>query len=161
LLTKAKEAQLGLINLENGFDNLQIRIWYEYSLIKNRRLVVITNQRASWTATVYNLQVNYDGETEIIVSKEIKQAIPKSGWESFLKKLFDLKIVTLPDSHDIANYSSGDDGVTYDIEIATKNQYRFYSYWGPSWNEDKIWQARNISAILKLIEEELMPYKKS
>jgi len=153
-LAKAKQKQLGLDNLESGFDNLQIRIWYEFSLVRERKLVVITNGDTYWKATIYNLQVDWDGQTETILSKTVKQVTPKSGWDVFLKKLMDFKILTLPDQNDIPSYGGGNDGNTYNIEVATKNQYRFYGYWEPQVYQDKYWQAKNMVDILKLIKQE-------
>ena len=154
-LAKTKQKQLGLDSLENGFDNLQIRVWYDYSLVRERKLVVITNKDTNWTATVYDLQVDWDGHTETILSKKVKQATPKSGWSDFSKKLLDLKVLTLPNQDDIPNYGGGNDGRTYNIEVATKNQYRFYGYWEPQEYQDQFWQAKNMADILKLFETEL------
>jgi hypothetical protein len=76
-LAKAKQTQLGLDSIENGFDNLQIRVWYDFALVRERKLVVITNKDTNWTATVYDLQVDWDGKTETILSKKTKQVTPK------------------------------------------------------------------------------------
>jgi len=154
-LTKTKEKQLGLDSLESGFDNLQIRIWYDLSLVRERRLVIIKNTDTNWTATTYDLQVDWDGKTETILSKKVKNVTPKSGWANFSKKLLDLNILTLPNQDDIANYGGGFDGTTYNVEIATKNQYRFYGYWQPEVFQDKFWQAKNMANILKLLWQEL------
>jgi hypothetical protein len=154
-LAKTKQKQLGLDSLESGFDNLQIRIWYDYSLVKERKLVIITNKNSSWSATVYNLQVNWDGQTETILSKEVRNVIPKSGWSDFSKKLLSFKVLTLPNMYDIQGYGGGDDGRTYNVEVATKNQYRFYGYWKPQQYQDKFCQAKNMAEILKLLEQEL------
>ncbi|MCW3074760.1 MAG: hypothetical protein JWP69_1829 [Flaviaesturariibacter sp.] len=154
-LAKTKQKQLGLYSLENGFDDLQIRVWYDFALVRERRLVVITNNDANWTATVYHLQVDWDGKTETILSKKVKQLIPKSGWTTFSKKLLDLKVVTLPSQDYIKGYSGGEDGRTYNVEVASKNQYRFYSYWEPQEYQTKFWQAKNMADILKLFETEL------
>ena len=154
-LAKTKQKQLGLDSIENGFDNLQIRVWYDFALVRERKLVVITNKDTNWAATVYNLQVDWDGKTETILSKKVKQVTPKSGWISFSKKLLDLKILTLPDQDDVKGYSGGFDGRTYNVEIATKKQYRFYGYWEPQEYQDKFWQAKNMTDILKLFETEL------
>jgi len=153
-LAKTKQKQLRLDSLESGFDNLQIRIWYDFSLVRERKLVVITNRDTSWKATIYNLQVDWDGQTETILSKTVKQVTPKSSWYIFLKKLMDFKILTLPDQNDIPNYGGGTDGNTYNVEVATKNQYRFYGYWEPQMYQDKYWQAKNMADILKLIKQE-------
>lgn len=154
-LVKAKQKQLGLDSLENGFDNLQIRVWYDFSLVRERKLVVITNKDAIWTATVYNLQVDWDGQTETILSKKVKQVTPKSGWANFSRKLLDLEVLTLPHQNDVKGYSGGFDGRTYNVEVATKNQYRFYGYWEPQEYRNKFWQAKKMAAILNLLEQEL------
>ena len=154
-LAKAKQKQLGLDSLENGFHNLQIRVWYDFALVRERKLVVITNKDTNWTATVYDLQVDWDGRTETILSKKVKQVTPKSGWANFSKKLLDLKVLTLPNQDDVPNYGGGADGRTYNVEVATKNQYRFYGYWEPHEYQDKFWQAKNMVDILNLLEQEL------
>jgi len=154
-LAKARQKELKLDNLENGFDNLQIRVWYNFALVREMKLVEITNKDKNWTATVYNLQVDWDGETETLLSKKVKQVTPKSGWSNFSKKLLDLKVLTLPDQDDLPNYHIGMDGRTYNVELATKNQYRFYSYWVPQAYQEKFWQAKNMVNILKLLEQEL------
>lgn len=111
-LAKAKQKQLGLDSLENGFHNLQIRVWYDFALVRERKLVVITNKDTNWTATVYDLQVDWDDRTETILSKKVKQVTPKSGWANFSKKLLDLKVLTLPNQDDVPNYGGGADGRT-------------------------------------------------
>ena len=154
-LAKSKQEQLGLDSLENGFENLQIRVWYDFALVRERKLVIITNKDTTWTATVYDLQVDWDGRTETILSKKIRQVTPKSGWAHFSKKLLDLKVLTLPNQFDIPNYGGGHDGRTYNVEVATKNQYRFYGYWEPQEYQDKFWQAKNMTSILSWFEDEL------
>ncbi len=154
-LAKAKQKQLDLDTLENGFNNLEIRVWYDFSLVRDRKLVVIINKGTNWTATIYNLIVNWDGQTETIISKNIKQVTPKSGWTNFSKRLMDLKILTLPNQLEIPGYGGGMDGRMYNVEIATKNQYRFYGYWEPQEYKDKFWQAKNMDDILTLFKTEL------
>jgi hypothetical protein len=154
-LAKTKQKQLGLDSLENGFDVLQVRVWYDFALVQERKLIIITHKDTGWAATVYDLQVDWDGKTETILSKTIRQVTPISGWEAFSKKLLDLKILTLPNEDDIAGYVEGDDGRTYNVEIATKSHYRFYGYWEPQTFQDRFWQAKNMADILKLFETEL------
>lgn len=154
-LAKTKQKQLGLDSIENGFNDLQLRVWYDFSLVRERKLVIITNKNSTWTATVYELQVHWDGNTETILSKKIRNVTPKSGWVDFSKKLLDLRVLTLPDESDIPNYELGNDGNTYNVEVATKNEYRFYGYWEPQASQDKFWQAKDMANILKLFETEL------
>jgi len=63
--------------------------------------------------------------------------------------------MTLPDMDSIPGLKDNwTDGVTYNVEVATKKQYRFYSYHLPDKFKDKFWQAKNITLILNLISRE-------
>jgi hypothetical protein len=152
---KDRQQQLGLDSLENGSHDLQIRVWYNFSSVKDRKLVIITNKDNNWTAAVYDFQVDRTGETETMLSKKIRQASPKSGWQAFSKKLLDLKTLMLPNQDDVEGYSAGDGGTTYSVEVATKKQYRFYNYWQPQEYQNRFWQAKNMTEMLQLFETEL------
>jgi len=156
-ITSQKINQLGIGNLKNGFDSLQIRIWYDYSLLKNRDLVIIQLKKGKWLGFHYSMVVDWDPlkNTETIVTKTVKNVTPKSGWNDFLIRLSDLRITSLPNMKDIPGLKDfWDDGNYYNIEIAKGKNYRFYTYHVPSKFEDKFWQARNMSDILRLISTE-------
>lgn len=154
-VAKDKQRQLGLDSLENGFDNLQIRVWYDFSFIRERKLVIISNKDTGWAATVYDLEVKWDGNTETILSKKIRQVIPKSGWAFFSNKLLQLQLLTLPNGADIAGYDTGTDGSDCSVEIATRSRYRFYSYWEPEQFRNEFWQAKKIADMMDLFRQEL------
>lgn len=154
-IDRAKEKQLGLDSLQNGFDGIQIRFWYDFSVVQKRRLVIITNKDTSWSATAYDMSVKWNGQTDSIMEKTVQQVTPKSGWAAFSKKLLDLQVLTLPDQDDVAGYGGRLDGDTYNVEAATKMQYRFYGYWLPQLYQDAFWQAKKITEILKIIKDEL------
>jgi hypothetical protein len=156
---KYKEKQLGLENIESGFETLQIRLWVDYALYKGKELYIIKNKNGKWSAEVYKMMTERSIESEdSIVSKKIKNVTPKSGWDSLLTNLVNLKIVTLPNMDNIPGLVDMiDDGVDFNIEIASKYQYRFYGYHSPEYFQDKFWQAKNMTQIVKLIREELNP----
>ncbi len=155
LFLKAREKQLGLQILENGFDDLQIRVWYHFSLFWQGKLVVITNKDTNWTATVYNYR---NRETETVILKHAKQVVPKSTWDKFSKQLLSYNVLTLPNDFDIPDCNLdcvGNDGTSYLVEVATNDQYRFYHYREPQYIQGRFYQAKNMVDILKLFEEEL------
>jgi hypothetical protein len=157
---KIKEKLLGLPNLESGFDSIQIRLWVDYALYKGRELYVIKNQYGKWTAEVYKMFVERDAaaETEEIISKQVFSVTPKIGWEDLIDSLLILRIETLPTMHDIPGLVDGwDDGVDYNIEFATNYRYKYYGYHLPEEFQDKFWQAKNMTQIVKLIRSQLTP----
>jgi hypothetical protein len=158
-LKRQREKRLLLDGLETGYDSLEIRIWFEYALYYKKDLVVIKRTDGKWTAFHYEITLDFnpDKETDSIKSKTSRHVTPKCGWDEFTDKLFSLKIMTLPNMDDIKEIVNRmDDGVDYFIEIATKNQYRFYVYSNPEEFEDKFWQTTNMTKIIELVRTELM-----
>jgi hypothetical protein len=157
-LTLDKSQQLNLDSIQTGYDSIQIRIWYEYSLTKTRKLLVLKNMAGVWEGRKYIMTVDWDWQAirDSIESVESTTVVPVSGWDKFTEELFDLKITSLPNMDDIPGLEDGwFDGVTYNVEIATKYQYRFYGYHLPDKFQDEFWQARNMMSILNLVKREL------
>ncbi|MEZ5148415.1 MAG: hypothetical protein R2759_15450 [Bacteroidales bacterium] len=155
-LTKQKESQLILDNLEEGYDSLQIRIWYDYSLTDFRELVIFKYQNDIWEGKHYKYRVDWDffNRKVTVLEKEFSEITPKSGWEIFTSYLFEKRIIELPDMREIEGLEDDiKDGVSYSVEIGTKNSYRFYNYHLPGFYTD-FWQAKYMNEILKKIESE-------
>jgi hypothetical protein len=156
-LTQQKVKQLKIDTLQSGYDSLQIRIWYDYALVSLRKLIIFKRTNNNWTATAYTMTVEWNAFklTDKIKTKKAEILSPKNGWDSFFKNLFALHITTLPNMDNIPGLFDGwTDGISYNVEIATKKQYRFYTYHLPDKFQDKFWQAKNMVDILKLIETE-------
>ncbi len=153
---KMEASQLKLDSLESGFDSIQIRIWFDISLLRKQRLIVISKSNDKWIANLYILTLGStkNSHEDSIFKFDFKPGLPKSGWNDFTKRLFDLQITTLPDMDNIAGYGSGMDGIGCNIEVATKTYYRFYRYWEPKSYQAKFWQAKQMTKILELIEQE-------
>ncbi|HVT85326.1 MAG TPA: hypothetical protein VHD35_08975 [Chitinophagaceae bacterium] len=159
------ESWLGLESLEKGFDSIQIRIQYGGSMIGNR-LVILVNKNNKWNAHISKLgnrqNLDYTGEVvknnreEFIPTRETEIKTPKSGWNSFINELFNLKILSIEDQSRIEGYKYGvvNDGCFVIIEIATKNVYRWYEMDEPDYFYYHLWQAKNLSRILKLVDDE-------
>ncbi len=155
LLVKEFEKGLKIDSLNEGFDSLQIRLWHYTAMQKEGELAVFKNNKHQWTAFFYNL--NYEFDTSIYVPASISKIFfkkePKSGWEAFTKRLYDFKILTLPDCNNIINYCTVSDGDCYMVEIANKHSYRFYTYSNPGGCKG-ISQVDNFFNILDLINSE-------
>jgi hypothetical protein len=153
-----KAIQLKIDTLQGGFDSLQIRIWYDYALLTISDLLIIKRSNATWTAISYSLEQDLDkpDSTRRLRVEKTDTLKPKNGWNSFLNRLFALQIATLPTMDSIPGLQDDwADGVTYCVEVATKKQYRFYSYHLPDKFQDKYWQAKSMVDILKLVQAEL------
>ncbi|MGH2564074.1 MAG: hypothetical protein ACRDE5_06160 [Ginsengibacter sp.] len=148
------EDQLGLVSLEDGYDSLQIRLWFSYAFIDSSQLVTVRNNKNKWSIELVTFLTNYTNDKVVIENKRVIPKYPKSGWQDFTNKLFQLQILTLPDESKIPKYSMFTDADRIVVEIATTKEYRIYQYQGPMIAHDDIWQIKNMGAILKLIENE-------
>jgi hypothetical protein len=157
LLKDSTERKAGFTSLENGFDSLQIRIWYGYTLSNKEQVIILKNTNSNWSAELYTLTSYYDTAKNAItsVTKSVQHGYPVSGWKAFIKKLLALKILTLPDYEQIPDYHLGTDACGVTVQIATSNKYRIYSYAEPMNHIDDAWQAKNMEQIMELIEDEL------
>ena len=151
VFTKQKASQLNLEPIELGYDSLQLRIWFDYSLAKSRHLIIIRRKDGKWDCRLYKMLVEWSPrqDSQIVVNKTIKKIVPKMGLDKFMKRLFALDITSLPNGP-----SGGMDGTSYEIEVATKDQYRFYEYWSPDTTEQKFWGSKNMVEIIDLLEKE-------
>lgn len=152
-MARQEASQLNLDSLELGYDSIQIRIWYDYSLIPNLGLFVMKYSNNKWTAQAFHLYITSDGTKDSVHIENQMKKTPKSGWDNFIRNLFSLKILTLPNM-DEAGMRGGLEGRTFSVEIATRTKYRFYYYWEPQQYQDKFCQAKNMENILQLIEKE-------
>lgn len=150
--------QLNLENLENGFDSLNMRIWLGHSMTYKNHVVSIQRLNDKWSGQLITVTRNYSGENETKPkdTKEVKEVMPKSGWNKFVNNILSLGITTLPDGHDLQGYDGcgGGDGMLHIFEISTKHKYRFYYYCEVEDYIERIAEARAVNKIVGLLEHE-------
>jgi len=151
---KQSDSMIGLCAIDNGFQDLQIRINYGFHS-DSIQTMVIKKENGEHSALFYTYKVGLDknGGSKIdyiaITTKK-----PKSGWESFLFRLFSFDLMTLPDKTSLNNYPPDltFDGVT--VQIATPDSFRIYNYIDVSKARETVPEAKKMENILLLIEEE-------
>ncbi len=158
-LTKGFSQKLNPSTIENGTDSLRIRIWYDFSLIGNKKMIDIVCTTATCSAKLYQWvgYMTFDSSKKIIV-EDIKtsQLIPKTNWNNILNNIKQLKILELPTMDSIPDLrDSWADGHNVSFEIGTKDKYRFYCYHMAEKFADRFWQAANVDKFLDILEVEL------
>jgi hypothetical protein len=149
---REKEKYLNLDTIENGYDSLQIRIWYNYPKSGvGYQILSLKRQNSIWTATLYTRARGYTSSKGTNL-----QVNPISDWNIFMKKLYSYNIMSLPDLYKIKGYRGfAIDGWSYYIEISDKHHYRLYSYHHPeSFYKQRFKDVRKMMKILKLIRKE-------
>lgn len=155
---KAVENKLDIDKLENGFDSIQLRIWFGYLSCDTSQLITLRNINHNWSASVCSLIYRFNSSRTAIDSilKSCSNSVPASGWSFLAGKLTALQIPQLPDMDAIANYPLMTEGNGVVIEIATKTTYRTYSYAGLKIAaQNNIKEAKQLSDFIRVIEKEL------
>lgn len=144
--------KIGLMQYDKGYDSIAIRLFYNY-FGPEADIVEIRKNCEGWIGQYIKIKRRTENENvKVDVLKKVF-VIPKSGWQKFTNKIFDLGITTLPDFSEIPNYNPSNDGHSLNVEISTKTYYRIYSYLNPKTKPD-IEQAQKIEQIMDLIEQE-------
>lgn len=152
---KKKQKSLDLKSLTRGSKGIEIRVWFEYELQTFGELVVLRKKGKKWKGEYYRYEEKNASKKHIlgkITNYKKKKTKPQIGWVSFIGELEEFQIYSLPGEKRAKNYLPNRDGVTYIVEIAQRNSYRFYSYWCPDSKEGK--EAENMRKITELVREE-------
>lgn len=142
ILAKQKQKQLGLTIPENGKDSLLMRMWFTYpeGLYQFAELVELrVDSDKTFTAkyTMMKIFFNPSRRYEVINWHWDTLMTPKCGWTAFMDTLDKLKITKLPTIETIPkyieinkknNYDYENNLLTVSVEVATKNEYRFFQY---------------------------------
>lgn len=161
--------ELNLKNLELGADSVEIRIYEDGALWQPDRLIVIKNESGVWNSTLITYWTRTASQTErqfdstvfwnqyyneIVDSSETKNLNPDCSWNNLIDSLKLYKIFNLSSQEEIKGFKDNvNDGISYHFEIATKNQYKFYTYHCPDvYNDD---DNKKVTKILKLISKHL------
>ena len=142
-----------LMNYKSGYDSIAIRLWYDYDS-DEKDVIEIRKHCDGWVGEYTKIVSYLDNGKVYNKIGEKRNLYPKSGWDLFTKKIFGLGIITLPDFGDIPDYNPASDGNSIDVEIATKEYYRVYTYLQPRTKKRDIKEANTLETILKLIEAE-------
>lgn len=162
---KQKEKQLDLKNLEVNYQDTVLRIWITNPIGKKGQphgLINLEKHLDSFTFNLVFMKVDfaYSGLTETITTKSIVNLKPKNvTWQALWDSLYFYKIDKIETDELIANYYKNNEGYsnlapTFAFEYSVPVQYRFYQFNNFEPKVDKFWQAKNIAAILDLLDRE-------
>lgn len=148
---------MGLESLENGFDSIQIRLWYGYGYPDTAQLVILTKAKnKEWKAELIDMIYDLDSLDHSLLSISHKKVIgtPNKGWKNFTNALFRCDIISLPDCYKIRGYHGSMGGRSLIVEIGRCRSYRIYSYSNPASMASYFDEAEKLERALKLIETE-------
>lgn len=126
----------------------EVRLWIGFDL-QPLKGVILENIDDNWTAK-YIPPINDIPESS---KKSYLMLTPKSGWASFLARLENSDIFTLPDASEIGDDNIIGDARSIVIEIKTSDSYRNYMY--NDLDTAKSEEAKKVLEITNSVSEEL------
>lgn len=145
-----------LPELEKGFNQLQIRIWYGYPYSSSDNLILLSKSRDKWAGEIWRLDYQIDsrgGSDSIFCFK--RTVNPNCGWNSFIDSLNMYNILDLKDSRSLPGYEMDGEGQNIIVEYATCKHYRIYSYVNPWLVTTQFPEAKKLVNISGVIERQL------
>jgi hypothetical protein len=147
------ESFLHLPNIENGVDELEIRVWYAFS--DTGQLVILKNRNKQWTSDLLTYKIFRERiEDSFQTAKKVEPKIPISGWQKFTQQLVKYNIAQLPDESEFESYLNSTPGHLVSFEIATTNFYRIYGYQAPELNQELLKPVDTAMKFLNFLEKE-------
>jgi len=118
---------LKLLPIGNGADSFELRLWVS-SMFVEHDLMILTFKNQTWESHKIRYYKSEDGVTHF-KEREIKT---KFSINNLVDSLKVVDFSSLPSQEEIKNFKDNiADGVTYNIEVATKSSYRHLSYHCP------------------------------
>ncbi len=129
--------KLNLVALENGFDSIYIRIWFDCLGGQGNKIVTFQYSNSKWKINLYSYNiVSKQGIILDVVHLRKERLSPVSEWSSLVKNMFENQVPDLPDYSTYgSDYTIPTDATGVTVEVATFTQYRVYSYPALSLND--------------------------
>jgi hypothetical protein len=132
---RLSEKLMNLNRIEDGFDSMEIRIWFYYERKDTGQLVIIKNKNQKWNCLFYNFTNIYSDSTTSLsaINAYNVELQPKDSWQLVLDSLYSYNILTLPHFTNVPGYDNltPNDASYVSIELASKTYYRLYGYPSP------------------------------
>jgi hypothetical protein len=153
---QARDLIGGLDTLENGYDSIQIRIWFGYAFLDTAQLFILKKGlKEGWSGALLTfIYKRNEVDSSLYAKKQFLKLTPESGWDNAIQKLKAFGVMTLPDSDRIENYPDNTDSDGITIEVATKSNYRVYAYYGVDIARKTVPEAQSIDEIQMFIQRE-------
>ena len=130
---KAFAKQASLLNLtpiNQSVDSFEIRIWVSSVFVEND-LIILKYDDSSWQTQKIRY---YESEDGVLHSKNEKIVKPNIDFPLLIDSLRAMQLDKLISQKQIPNFIDNvADGVTYDLEIATKDNYKLLTYHCPEY----------------------------
>jgi hypothetical protein len=147
--------QLNLPDISNGYDSLQIRVWFPSENEGNHMVLILDRAATKWNMKMYEFLADYSNQVPKIISYKRLSAQPKNSWEVIINSIDEIKILEVKDFRQIKNYNyNSTHSVYYSFEVATCSSYRYFEIADPEKNS-AIPEAKKVLEFINLLKSQI------
>ena len=156
---KINTTLLNLSDIDKGSDSIEIRLWSILAMTDLRFLTDLKYSDSTWGLTETTFwdafsSDNSNAKLTELDSSVTKRKRPSIDFEKIIDSINYFQIQTLPSQHEIPNFvNRAADGVSYTLEISTKDYYKIVSYDNPNVYNDS--SHRKFLKLLKFFNTNL------
>jgi hypothetical protein len=159
---RATKDSLGLDDLENGYDSLQIRMWFTYPLKDSEQVLTIKRNNDHWYGNFclasYGLTPMGDSISRYTI--HFFKPILRRDWSAIVDTLIKFNIMTLQDERQVINLDSINShpkttSGSVIIEIADQHKYKLYFYPMPVDYKEQLKEAADVCHMVEFLSARL------
>jgi hypothetical protein len=162
---RATKDSLGLDDLENGYDSLQIRMWFTYPLKDSEQVLTIKRNNAHWYGSfcLASYALTPMGDSISRYTIHFFKPILRRDWGDIVDTLIKFNIINLQDERQVANLDSIDllaipttpTSGSVIIEIADQHKYKLYFYPMPVNYKEQLKEAADVCHMVEFLSNRL------
>ncbi|MBI2281064.1 MAG: hypothetical protein HYU68_10310 [Bacteroidetes bacterium] len=151
-------------DLKYGTDSIEIRLW-KSTLWSVNEMYVLQNRNNQWSSYLirYGTVIKTRRYFGVKISKKEVDFLAKielepiESWNKIDSILSSCKVFEIRDQSKLDNARDFniDDGITYTIEAASKNEYRFITWTNPKHSPKKYWDSEAVIRLSEMLKNEL------
>ena len=142
--------KLNLPSIEKGVDSFEMRIWVG-SIFVEHELIILKYSDTSWQTQKIRYYKSEDGVTHFKNEKIIK---PTLSLPLLIDSLKQINLDKFISQEEISNFVDNiADGITYNLEIATKGSYKLFTYHCPEHFAKNEINNKNFLDLLLLVDK--------
>ena len=159
---RATKDSLGLDDLENGYDSLQIRMWFTYPMSDSEQVLSIKRNNGHWYGNfcLASYRLTQKGDSISRYTIHFFKPILRSDWSEIVDSLVKFNIMTMRDEEEVIgldtiNSKSNRGCGSVIVEIASRYKYKLYFYAAPVNFKEQFKEAADVCHSVEFLSSRL------
>jgi hypothetical protein len=159
---RATKDSLGLDDLENGYDSLQIRMWFTYPMSDSEQVLSIKRNNGHWYGNfcLASYRLTLAGDSISRYTIHFFKPILRSDWSEIVDTLVKFNIMAMRDEQEVIgldtiNSKSNRGCGSVIVEIASRYKYKLFFYSAPVNFKEQFKEAADVCQIAEFLSNRL------